>query len=129
MLMDPRAVATDKAPKAIGPYSQGIRAGGFLFVSGQIPLDPASGEVVGATIEEQTERVLRNIAGVVEAAGLSVRHIARTTVFLKDIDEFPKMNQVYARFFGDHRPARSTVEVSNLPKGVKIEIDAIAVAG
>jgi 2-iminobutanoate/2-iminopropanoate deaminase len=127
--MSRQAVSTDKAPKAIGPYSQGLRAGNLLFVSGQIPLDPANGAVVGATIEEQTERVLRNVAGVVEAAGLTLGHVARTTVFLKDIGEFPRMNEVYALFFGDHRPARSTVEVSNLPKGVKIEIDAIAVAG
>jgi len=127
--MSRRAVTTDKAPKAIGPYSQGILAGNLLFVSGQIPLDPASGNVVGASIEEQTERVLKNVLGVVEASGLKLADVSRTTVFLKDINEFPKMNEVYAKFFGDHRPARSTVEVSNLPKGVKIEIDAIAVAG
>jgi len=127
--MSRRAVSTDKAPKAIGPYSQGIRAGNLLFVSGQIPLDPASGGVVGTSIEEQTDRVLKNVLGVVEASGLKLTDVSRTTVFLKDINEFPKMNEVYAKFFGDHRPARSTVEVSNLPKGVKIEIDAIAVAG
>ncbi len=127
--MSRRAVTTDKAPKAIGPYSQGMRAGNLLFVSGQIPLDPANGAVVGTSIEEQTDRVLKNILGVVEASGLKLTDVSRTTVFLKDIGEFPKMNEVYARFFGDHRPARSTVEVSNLPKGVKIEIDAIAVAG
>lgn len=119
-------IATPNAPKAIGPYTQAVKANGFIFVSGQIPLDPASGQIVGASIEQQTERVLQNVKGIVEAAGSSMAKIVKTTVFLKDIQEFQRMNEVYAKFFAANPPARATVEVANLPKGVRVEIDAIA---
>ncbi len=122
-------IATNNAPKAIGPYTQAVRANGFVFVSGQIPLDPASGQTAGASIEEQTDRVLKNIKGIVEASGLSLAQVVKTTVYLKDIQEFQRMNEVYAKFFTSNPPARATVEVSNLPKGVRVEIDAIAMVG
>jgi 2-iminobutanoate/2-iminopropanoate deaminase len=121
-------IATPNAPKAIGPYTQAVKANGFIFVSGQIPLDPATGQIVGASIEQQTERVLQNVKGIVEAAGSSMGKVVKTTVFLKDIQEFQRMNEVYAKFFPSNPPARATVEVANLPKGVRVEIDAIAVA-
>jgi 2-iminobutanoate/2-iminopropanoate deaminase len=119
-------IQTADAPQAIGPYTQAIRAGGFVFVSGQIPLDPSTGALAGESIEDQTERVLRNIRAILEAAGTSMDRVVKTTVFLRDLTEFPRMNEVYARMFGTARPARATVEVSALPKGVRIEIDAIA---
>jgi 2-iminobutanoate/2-iminopropanoate deaminase len=122
-------IATDRAPKAIGPYTQAVRANGFVYVSGQIPLDPASGQVVGATIEEQTTRVLQNVQAILEKAGSSMGQVVKTTVFLKDLQEFQRMNETYAKFFPANPPARATVEVSNLPKGVRVEIDAVAVAG
>jgi 2-iminobutanoate/2-iminopropanoate deaminase len=119
-------IATDKAPKAIGPYAQAVRWNGLLFVSGQIPLDPATGTLVGGDIASQTERVLENVKAILEAAGSSLRLILKTTVFLKDMSEFPQMNEVYARYFPSDAPARSTVEVARLPRDVRIEIDAIA---
>lgn len=119
-------IATDKAPKAIGPYAQAVRWNGWLFVSGQIPLDPATGTLVGGDIASQTERVLENVKAILEAAGSSLRLILKTTVFLKDMSEFPQMNEVYARYFPSDAPARSTVEVARLPRDVRIEIDAIA---
>lgn len=122
-------ISTDKAPKAIGPYSQGIKAGGFIFVSGQIPLEPETGIVVTGDIDVQTERVLKNIAGVLEAAGSSLEGVVKTTVYLKDMADFPKFNECYAGFFPVNPPARATVEVSRLPKDVRVEIDAVAVAG
>lgn len=122
-------ISTDKAPKAIGPYSQGIKAGGFIFVSGQIPLEPETGIVVTGDIDVQTERVLKNISGVLEAAGSSLEGVVKTTVYLKDMADFPKFNECYAGFFPVNPPARATVEVSRLPKDVRIEIDAVAVAG
>jgi 2-iminobutanoate/2-iminopropanoate deaminase len=128
VFMNKEPVSSSGAPKAIGPYSQAIRAGGLVFVSGQIPLDPTSGIVAGETIEAQTERVLKSIQAILETAGSSMANVAKTTVYLKDLTEFPKMNEVYARFFPPPAPARATVEVANLPKGVKIEIDAVAVA-
>lgn len=121
-------INTDKAPKAIGPYSQAVRVGDLIFVSGQIPLDPETGSVVAGDIDIQTERVLNNISGVLEAAGSSMEEIVKTTVYLKDMADFPKFNESYARFFAENPPARATVEVSRLPKDVRIEIDAIAVA-
>lgn len=120
------AVATDRGPKAIGPYSQAIRANGFVFLSGQIPLDPQNQQVVAGDVAAQTERVLENLKGVVEAAGSSLARVVKTTVFLADMDDFAAMNEVYARFFVTHKPARSTVEVSRLPKNVRVEIDLIA---
>lgn len=122
-----RAVSTAEAPAAIGPYSQAIEAGPFLFVSGQIPLDPVTGQLVDGDIARQTEQVLRNLQAILAAAGLSFAHVVRTTVYLKDLGEFEAMNAVYARFMPDPPPARSTVEVARLPRDVRIEIDVIAV--
>jgi 2-iminobutanoate/2-iminopropanoate deaminase len=121
-------VATERAPKAIGPYSQAIRANGFLFVSGQIPLDPATQQLVAGNIQVQTERVLENLKGIVEGAGSSLDRVVRTTVFLVDMEEFAAMNEVYARYFKTPSPARSTVQVSRLPRDVRVEIDLIALA-
>ena len=120
-------IATDKAPRAIGPYSQAVRAGGFIFASGQIPFDPATGEFVPGGIAEQTEQVLKNLTAVFAAAGVEMDQIVKTTVFLADMGDFTAMNEMYARFFGDAPPARSTVQAAGLPRGARIEIDAIAV--
>ncbi len=125
--MDKTEIKTDKAPAAIGPYSQGLRAGGLLFLSGSIPMDPATGEVDSGSIANQTRRVLMNIEALVKEAGLGLGSVVKTTVFLKDLRDFPAMNEVYGKFFSKPYPARSTVEVKGLPKGVSIEIDAIAV--
>ena len=119
------SVATNNAPQAIGPYSQAMIGGNLVFCSGQIPLDPGSMEVVGDTITDQTNLVLKNLAALLEAAGSSMRRVAKTTVYLKDMSEFAAMNEEYARHFGDHRPARAAVEVARLPKDVRVEIDAI----
>lgn len=119
-------VATDRGPKAIGPYSQAVRANGFVFLSGQIPLDPKTQQVVEGDAAVQTERVLENLKGVVEAAGSSLQHVVKTTVFLADMNDFATMNEVYSRYFSKHPPARSTVQVSRLPKDVRVEIDLIA---
>lgn len=124
-----RAVQTDRAPAAIGPYSQAVVANGFLFTAGQIPLDPATGQVVIGDVTAQTERVLANLAAVLEAAGTSWGSVVKTTVFLNDMNDFPAVNQVYARMLGNARPARSTVQVAALPRGVLVEIDAIAALG
>jgi 2-iminobutanoate/2-iminopropanoate deaminase len=121
-----KSVATRHAPQAIGPYSQAVVAGGFLFASGQIPLDPESMQVVEGDIRVQTERVLQNLAAVLEEAGTRLRHVVKTTVFLASMDDFAGMNETYAAAFGDHRPARSTVAVKTLPKNVLVEIDVIA---
>jgi 2-iminobutanoate/2-iminopropanoate deaminase len=120
-------IATDNAPKAIGPYSPGIRAGQLLFLSGQIPLDPRTGTVVGDDVTAQTEQVFRNISALLTAAGATFAQVARTTVFLVDLNDFAAMNAVYATHFGDVPPARSTVEVRRLPRDVRVEIDVIAV--
>ncbi len=122
-----RAISSPNAPKAIGPYSPAVRTGQLVFLSGQIPLDPVAGTIVGTDITEQTEQVFRNIAALLEAAGASFAHVVRTTVFLTDLQDFAAMNAVYARYFGDAPPARSTVQVSRLPRDVRVEIDAIAV--
>jgi 2-iminobutanoate/2-iminopropanoate deaminase len=122
-------VATDRAPKAIGPYSQAIVAGDHIFTAGQIALDPATTEIVTGGITEQTERVLKNLAGVLEAAGSSLQRVVKTTVFLVDMGEFTAMNAVYERHFGSHKPARSTVAVSQLPKNSRVEIECIALKG
>ena len=123
------AVKTPGAPAAIGPYSQGIVAAGFVFVSGQIPLNPATGELASEDIGEQVARVLENLKAVLESAGSGMNRVVRTTVYLADLGEFPKMNEVYRRYFGADPPARSTVGVSALPKGARVEIDAIAMVG
>ena len=119
-------LATDGAPKAIGPYSQAVVEGGFVFCSGQIPLDPGTGELVSGGIEASTERVLDNMEAVLKSAGLSFQDVVKTTVFLTRTEDFPAMNMVYAKRFGSHRPARSTVTVAGLPKGAPLEIDLIA---
>jgi len=124
---DLRTVQTDKAPKAIGPYSQAIVAGDLVFCAGQVALDPKSGEVVSGEIREQARRVLDNLAAVLDAAGSGMDRVVKTTVFLTDFAEFGAMNEVYAERFGAHRPARSTVQVSFLPRGARIEIECIAV--
>ncbi|MGH2718695.1 MAG: RidA family protein [Actinomycetota bacterium] len=120
------AVSTDAAPAAIGPYSQAIRASGWLFCSGQIPLDPASGRLVPGGVAEQTVRVLDNLSGVLAAAGLGLGDVVKTTVFLLSMDDFPAMNEVYQHHFTEVPPARSTVAVAALPKGAQVEIEAIA---
>ena len=119
-------VSTGSAPKAIGPYSQGTIAGGFVFTAGQVALDPRTGEVVPGGITEQTERVMQNLTAILQAAGSGLDQVVKTTVFLSDMADFAAMNEVYARAFGEHRPARSTVAVGALPKGVRVEIDAVA---
>jgi len=121
-------IASEKAPKAVGPYSQAVRVGNLIFLSGQIPLDPLSGHLVEGGIQHQTERVLENIQAVLEAVGLTFDNVVKTTVYLKSLTEFVPMNEVYARYFPSDPPARSTVEVARLPRDVSVEIDAIAVA-
>ncbi|MSR23210.1 MAG: RidA family protein [Gemmatimonadetes bacterium] len=122
-------IATPLAPRAIGPYSQAVVADGWIFASGQIPLDPDSGEVVVGDVAEQTERVLRNLSAILIAAGGGLATVVKTTVYLADLENFSAMNQVYERYFGSRRPARATVEVSRLPRDVQVEVDAIARVG
>lgn len=119
-------VHTDGAPAAIGPYAQAIVTDGWVFCSGQIPIDPETGELSSGNVREQTELVLRNLAAVLEAAGSSLGHVVKTTVYLKDMDAFAEMNEVYARYFGSHRPARAAVQVSALPRGCSVEIESVA---
>jgi 2-iminobutanoate/2-iminopropanoate deaminase len=122
------AIATDKGPKAIGPYSQAIKANGFIHTAGQIPFDPATGQLVGGDIAQQTARVLENLKAIVEAAGSSLDQAVKATVYLKDMNDFTAMNEVYGRYFSRNPPARSTVEVSRLPRDVGVEIDLIVIA-
>ena len=124
--MGKRVIHTDRAPKAIGPYSQAIQAGNFLFLSGQIPLDPKTGELVKGDIQQQTQQVLENIKGVLESQKLRMENVVKMTIFLKDIGNFNQVNEVYATYFPSSPPARSTVEVAKLPRGADIEIEAIA---
>jgi 2-iminobutanoate/2-iminopropanoate deaminase len=119
-------VATKDAPQAIGPYSQAIKSGSFIFSSGQIAIDPATGNVIDGDVAAQTDRVMKNLAAVLAAAGSSLQKVVKTTVFLKSMGDFGTMNDVYGRHFGQHRPARSTVEVAGLPRNVLVEIDVIA---
>jgi len=119
-------VLTERGPKPIGPYSQAIRANGFLYLSGQVALDPRTGEMVGTDIRQQTERVMENVKGILEAAACNLHHVVKTTVFLKDMNDFPAMNEVYAKYFTAAPPARSTVQVSRLPKDALVEIEVIA---
>jgi 2-iminobutanoate/2-iminopropanoate deaminase len=120
------AISTPEAPGAIGPYSQAIKAGGFVFVSGQIPLDPATGQLVDGGITEQTHRVLKNLDAILRAAGTSFSHVVKTTVYLADMSEFATMNAIYAEYFPAPAPARATVQAARLPRDVKVEIDVIA---
>jgi 2-iminobutanoate/2-iminopropanoate deaminase len=122
-----QAISTPAAPKAVGPYSQAVRAGDLLFVSGQIPLDPATGALVAGDIAAQTRRVMLSLEGILKAAGARFDDVVRATVFLANIDDFPAMNEVYGEFFSIPAPARSTIEASRLPRGAKLEIDLIAV--
>jgi 2-iminobutanoate/2-iminopropanoate deaminase len=124
--MEREAVRTEGAPAAIGPYSQAVRAGGFLFCSGQIPLDPSTGKLVEGGIEVQTERVLKNLDAVLTAGGASLRSVVKTTVYLVDLGDFPAMNAIYGRFYPEDPPARATVQVAKLPAGARVEIDAVA---
>lgn len=119
-------ISTDKAPAAVGPYSQAIEANGFIFCAGQIGLDPVTG-LMKETLEEQSTQIFENIDAVLAEAGVDKNHVIKTTIFIKNIDDFSKVNDMYATYFGEHKPARSTVEVSNLPKGAVIEIEVIAV--
>jgi len=122
-----RIVHTENAPAAIGPYSQAVVAGNFLFTAGQIALDPATGQIVQGDVTAQTERVMRNLAAVLENAGASWADVVKTTVYLQDMADFPRVNEVYGRVMGEARPARSTVQVAGLPRGVLVEIDVIAI--
>ncbi|HMQ03394.1 MAG TPA: RidA family protein [Pyrinomonadaceae bacterium] len=120
-------ISTDKAPGAIGPYSQAVKAGNMVFCSGQIPIDPATGEFVSNDVSEQTEQVLKNLTAVLDAAGASLRDVVKTTVFLADMGEFGAMNEVYSKFFAENKPARATVQAARLPKDARVEIECIAV--
>ncbi len=124
--MNKEIVSTENAPGAIGPYSQAIKAGGMVFCSGQIPIDPATGNFVSEIVSEQTEQVLRNLSEVLKAAGSSLDAVVKTTVFLADMNDFAEMNEVYGRFFSDNKPARATVQAARLPRDAKVEIDCIA---
>ena len=121
-------ISTGRGPKAIGPYSQAVRANGFIFISGQVAFDPATSQIVEGDIAKQTERVMENLKAIVEAAGSMLDKVVKTTVFLKDMDEFAKMNEVYGRYFPANAPARATVEVARLPRDVRVEIELIALA-
>jgi 2-iminobutanoate/2-iminopropanoate deaminase len=122
------AVSTPDAPEAIGPYSQAIKAGGFVFTAGQVAIDPATGQVVSGEVSAQTERVMKNLAAILQAAGSGFEKVVRCTVFLRNMNDFTAMNEVYGRYFASAPPARSTVEVARLPKDVLVEIDVIALA-
>jgi 2-iminobutanoate/2-iminopropanoate deaminase len=122
-------IKTESAPGAIGPYSQAVRAGGFVFASGQIPLDPKTGVFVEGGVAEQTQQVMRNLKAVLEAAGTSLERVVKTTVFLADMDDFSAMNEVYGQYFKENPPARSTVQAARLPRDARVEIDVIALAG
>lgn len=124
-----KTVSTSNAPKALGPYSQALRAGGFIWCSGQIPINPATNTIEATTIEDQTRQSISNLKNVLEAAGSSLANVVKTTVFIKDMNDFAALNGVYAEMFGDTKPARSCVEVARLPKDVKVEIECVAVEG
>jgi 2-iminobutanoate/2-iminopropanoate deaminase len=121
-----KIISTDRAPKAIGPYSQAVVANGFAFLSGQIPLDPATNQLIEGDISAQTERVFENMKSLLEACGSSLGQVVKTTVFIKDMGEFAKMNEIYSRYFPENSPARSTIEAARLPRDVRIEIECVA---
>ena len=125
--MKHQVVHTDNAPKAIGPYSQAVKAGNMLFVSGQVPFVPETMEIVEGDVKAQTAQSLKNVQAILAEAGLDFSHVVKSTVFIKDMNEFAKINEVYAEFFGENKPARACVEVARLPKDVKVEIEVIAV--
>ena len=125
--MQKKVIKTDRAPAAIGPYEQAIGTGGFLFTSGQIALDPATGHFLDGSVEEETELVIKNLEGILTEAGLNLKDVVKTTVYLTDLGHFGRVNQVYEKFFGQSKPARACVQVAALPKGAQIEMDAIAV--
>ena len=125
--MNKKIIKTNRAPAAIGPYEQAIGVGGFLFTSGQIALDPATGNFLEGSIEEETERVIQNLEGILTEAGLALKDVVKTTVYLTDLGHFGRVNQVYEKFFGESKPARACVQVAALPKGAQVEIDAVAV--
>lgn len=127
--MEIRTIQTDKAPAAIGPYSQGVIANGFLFTAGQIPIDPATGQLVNGDVVAQTERVLANLHAILKEVGATWKQVVKTTVYLHDMNDFPVVNEAYAKALGDARPARSTVQVSALPRAVLVEIDAVVALG
>ncbi len=121
-------IETNHAPSPIGPYAQAVRANGFVFVSGQIPIDPATGAVVEGDIGAQTHQVMKNVAAILDAAGSGLSRVVKTSIFLKNLDDFPEMNRVYAEYLGENKPARATVQVSRLPRDVRVEIEAVALA-
>jgi 2-iminobutanoate/2-iminopropanoate deaminase len=125
--MNKKIIKTNRAPAAIGPYEQAIGVGGFLFTSGQIALDPATGNFLEGSIEEETERVIQNLEGILTEAGLALKDVVKTTVYLTDLGHFGRVNEVYEKFFGESKPARACVQVAALPKGAQVEIDAVAV--
>ena len=125
--MNKQIIHTDKAPAAIGPYSQAIKAGNLLFISGQVPFNPETMEIVEGGVEEQTARVLENLKAILAEAGASFENVVKTTVFIKDMNEFGQINEIYAKYFGENKPARACVEVARLPRDVKVEIEVIAV--
>ncbi|MDK2902012.1 MAG: 2-iminobutanoate/2-iminopropanoate deaminase [Thermosediminibacterales bacterium] len=125
--MKKQAISTKKAPAAVGPYSQAIKAGGFLFVSGQIPINPETGELVTGDIKAQTHQVLKNVKAILEEAGLTMDDVVKATVFISDMDQFAAVNEVYAKYFGDVPPARACVEVARIPKDVGVEVEVIAI--
>jgi 2-iminobutanoate/2-iminopropanoate deaminase len=127
-MRDKEIISTDRAPAAIGPYSQAVRAGGFVFLSGQIPLDPATGKMIEGDIEAQTRRVMENLAAVLAAAGTSFEKVVRTTIYLTDLGDFAKVNAIYGESFPQQPPARATVQVAALPRGANVEIDLVAIA-
>ncbi len=126
--MKKRVIQTDQAPAAIGPYSQAVRVGDFLYTSGQIALDPQSGEFLSGEIEQETERTIENISAILIAGGLSLENVIKTTVYLTDLSHFARMNHIYEKYFSGNKPARACVQVAALPKGAKVEIEAIAIA-
>ena len=126
--MKKKVIQTEKAPKAIGPYSQAIRTDAFIFTAGQIGIDPTTGELISGAVEEQTRQALSNLRNVIEAAGSNMDNVVKTTVFLKDMADFPKMNAIYAEFLGENPPARSTIAVAALPKGGLVEVEAVVLA-
>ncbi len=125
-IMEKQIIWTDKAPNAIGPYSQAILIGNMIFCSGQIPINPETGEFVSGGVAEQTEQVIKNLSAVLEAAGASLKNVVKTTVFLADMNDFAEMNEVYAKYFKDNKPARATIQAARLPRDAKVEIECIA---